>query len=79
MSLARLWRDRGKRSEARELLAPMCDWFTEGLGTPILQEAKALLDELSADQSPGVGDVVASAANSRNIGYDSAGRTRHRA
>jgi predicted ATPase len=48
MSLARLWRDQGKRSEARDLLAPVYDWFTEGLDTPALQEARALLDELAA-------------------------------
>jgi class 3 adenylate cyclase/tetratricopeptide (TPR) repeat protein len=45
-SLARLWRDQGKRTEARDLLAPVYDWFTEGFGTPVLKEAKALLDEL---------------------------------
>ncbi len=45
-SLARLWRDQGKRAEARDLLAPVYGWFTEGLGTPVLQEAKALLEEL---------------------------------
>jgi tetratricopeptide (TPR) repeat protein len=45
-SLARLWRDRGKRAEARDLLAPVYGWFTEGFGTPLLQEAKALLEEL---------------------------------
>jgi predicted ATPase len=45
-SLARLWRDQGKSAEARELLAPVYGWFTEGFGTPVLQEAKALLDEL---------------------------------
>jgi len=47
MSLARLWRDQGERTKAHALLAPIYDWFTEGLGTPILQEAKALLDELA--------------------------------
>ena len=47
-SLARLWRDQGKRTEARELLAPVHGWFTEGLGTPVLREAKALLEELPA-------------------------------
>jgi predicted ATPase len=47
MSLARLWRDQGKRVEARDLLAPVYGWFTEGFGTPVLQEAKALLDELA--------------------------------
>jgi predicted ATPase len=46
-SLARLWRDQGKGTEAHELLAPVCGWFTEGLGTPVLQEAKALFDELA--------------------------------
>jgi hypothetical protein len=48
MSLARLWRDQGKRTEAGDLLAPVYHWFTEGLDTPVLQEAKTLLDELSA-------------------------------
>jgi tetratricopeptide (TPR) repeat protein len=43
MSLARLWRDQGKRAEARELLAPVYGWFTEGFGTPVLKEAAALL------------------------------------
>jgi len=46
-SLARLWRDQGKRTEARDLLAPIYSWFTEGFDTPDLKEAKALLDELS--------------------------------
>ena len=46
-SLARLWRDQGKRTEARDLLAPIYDWFTEGFDTPVLKEAKALLDELA--------------------------------
>jgi predicted ATPase len=46
MSLARLLRDQGKHSEARDLLAPVYDWFTEGFGAPVLQEAKALLGEL---------------------------------
>ena len=48
MSLARLWRDQGKRDEARELLAPVYGWFTEGFDTLDLKEAKALLDELAA-------------------------------
>ena len=47
MSMARLWRDQGKRDEARELLAPVYGWFTEGFDTRDLKEAKALLDELS--------------------------------
>ena len=46
-SLARLWRDQGKRTEARALLAPVYGWFAEGLDTPVLQDAKALLDELA--------------------------------
>jgi class 3 adenylate cyclase/predicted ATPase len=47
-SLARLWRDQGKRVEARELLAPVYGWFTEGFDTLDLKEAKALLDELAS-------------------------------
>ncbi len=45
-SMARLWRDQGKRDEARALLAPVYGWFTEGFDTLDLKEAKALLDEL---------------------------------
>jgi predicted ATPase len=48
MSMARLWRDQGKRDEARDLLAPVYGWFTEGFDTLDLKEAKALLDELHA-------------------------------
>ena len=48
MSMARLWRDQGKRDEARDLLAPVYGWFTEGLDTLDLKEARALLDELAA-------------------------------
>ena len=48
MSLARLWRDHGKVRQARELLAPVYGWFTEGFDTRDLKEAKALLDELHA-------------------------------
>ena len=47
MSLARLWRDQGKPQQARELLAPVYEWFTEGFDTLDLKEAKALLDELA--------------------------------
>ena len=47
-SLARLWCDQGKRGEARELLAPVYGWFTEGFDTRDLKEAKALLGELAA-------------------------------
>jgi predicted ATPase/class 3 adenylate cyclase len=47
ISLARLWRDRGKCGEARDLLAPVYNWFTEGFDTLDLKDAKALLDELA--------------------------------
>ena len=47
-SLAHLWQQQGKRAEARELLAPIYGWFTEGFDTPDLQEVKALLEELRA-------------------------------
>ena len=47
-SLARLWREQGKPQQARELLAPVYSWFTEGFDTRDLKEAKALLDELHA-------------------------------
>src|ERR1035438_7806842 len=48
MSMARLWRDQGKRDEAHDLLAPIYGWFTEGFDTLDLKEARALLDELHA-------------------------------
>jgi hypothetical protein len=48
MGMARLWRDQGKRNEARELLTPVFGWFTEGFDTFDLREAKALLDTLAA-------------------------------
>ena len=47
ISLARLWRDQGKRAEARDLLDPIYNWFTEGFDAPDLKDAKALLDELA--------------------------------
>jgi predicted ATPase len=47
-SMARLWRDQGRRDEARELLAPVYGWFTEAFDSLDLKEAKALLDELHA-------------------------------
>ena len=47
LSLARLRRDQTRRTEARDLLAPVYDWFTEGFNTPDLKEAKTLLDELA--------------------------------
>jgi class 3 adenylate cyclase/predicted ATPase/DNA polymerase III delta prime subunit len=46
-SLARLWRDQGRHAEARDLLAPVYGWFTEGFDTADLKDAKALLDELT--------------------------------
>jgi predicted ATPase len=45
-SLARLWHAQSRRAEARDILAPVYGWFTEGFDTPDLKEAKALLDEL---------------------------------
>jgi predicted ATPase len=47
MSLARLWHSQGKRAEARQLLAPVYDWFTEGFDTADLYDARALLAELA--------------------------------
>jgi predicted ATPase len=46
--MARLWRDHGKRDEARDLLASVYGWFTEGFDTRDLKDAKALLDELAS-------------------------------
>ncbi len=46
-SLARLWQGQGKTVEARELLAPVYNWFTEGFDTADLKDAKALLEELT--------------------------------
>ena len=48
MSMARLWRDQGKRHEARDLLAPVYGWFTEGFDTLDLKEAKDLVNDLGA-------------------------------
>ena len=48
MSMARLWRDHGKRQHAHDLLAPVYGWFTEGFETLDLKEAKALLSDLSS-------------------------------
>jgi predicted ATPase len=44
MSMARLWRDQGKRRQAHDLLAPVYNWFTEGLNLPDLKDARALLN-----------------------------------
>ena len=46
-NLARLWQKQGKKDEARTLLAPIYDWFTESFDTQDLKDAKALLEELS--------------------------------
>jgi predicted ATPase len=46
-SLARLWRDQGKCTEAHDLLAPVYGWFTEGFDTPVLRDARALIDQLA--------------------------------
>jgi predicted ATPase len=46
-SMARLWRDQGKRDEARDLLAPVYGWFTERFDTRDLKEAKVMVDELA--------------------------------
>jgi hypothetical protein len=48
MSMARHWRDQDKREEARDLLAPVYGWFTEGCDTRDLKEAKVLLEELGS-------------------------------
>jgi len=47
LDLARLWRDQGKRTEARDLLSPIYGWFTEGFDTRDLKDAKALLLDLA--------------------------------
>ena len=47
MSVARFWRDQGKRNEARDLLTPIYGWFTEGFETRDLKKAKVLLNELA--------------------------------
>ena len=47
MSLARLWRDQGQVQQAREMLAPIYGWFTEGFDKRDLKEAKTLLEELA--------------------------------
>ena len=45
-SLAQLWRDQGKIAEARDLVAPVYNWFTERLDTPVLEEARKLLQSI---------------------------------
>jgi len=53
LRLSRLWREQGQHDEARELLAPLYSWFTEGFDTADLQEAKALLEALRARDAGG--------------------------
>ena len=62
MGMARLWRDQGKPQQARELLAPVYGWFTEGFDTLDLKEAKALLD---APACAGAGVVSTSVVRRR--------------
>jgi hypothetical protein len=57
LRLSRLWQQQGKRVEARELLAPIYSWFTEGFATADLQEAKALLDELAEPRLQNAGKI----------------------
>lgn len=52
MSLAGLWRDQGRAAEARDLLAPVYRWFTEGFDTTDLRDAKTLFDELNGSAAP---------------------------
>ena len=68
MSLARLWCDRGKRNEARDLLGPVYCWFTEGFDTLDLKEAKALLEDLAVEDpgSTAAGKRLLPAAQFRN-------------
>jgi predicted ATPase len=51
MSLSRLWRQQDKRKEARQMLAEIYGWFTEGFGTADLREAKVLLEQLTSDSA----------------------------
>ena len=53
MSLSRLWQQQGRRAEARDLLAPIYGWFTEGFDTADLQDAQALLAELEGEHGRG--------------------------
>jgi predicted ATPase len=66
--LARLWANQGKRVEARDLLAPVYGWFTEGFATPDLKEAKALLAELASASSLAGETAVASHRPANNSG-----------
>jgi predicted ATPase len=57
MSLSRLWQQQGKREEARELLAGIYGWFTEGFETADLKDARALLEALSSPSDYGISAV----------------------
>jgi class 3 adenylate cyclase/tetratricopeptide (TPR) repeat protein len=66
IGLARLWRAQGKLSEARDLLAPVYHWFTEGLNTQVLQDAKALLKSLEGKPSEDLLSVDSKSTSSCN-------------
>jgi len=73
MSLARLRRDQGRLGEARDFLAPVYGWFTEGFATPDLKEAKTLLDELAALPARNVPGLEATPITSPVCGETGAG------
>jgi hypothetical protein len=75
-SLARLWRSQGKAQQARELLAPVYGWFTEGFDTRDLKEAKMLLDELAAQAIAGCVRVLQFANIVRCDNLGEAGRSK---
>ena len=80
LSLARVWSDLGRRVQARDLLAPVYDWFKEGFGTADLLAAKAFLDELSGGhgsaRAPSTGKPPAPRARRRRPGRSGGGRAR---
>jgi hypothetical protein len=57
-SLAALWRDQERGKEARDLLAPVYGWFTDGFDTPVLNEAKSILDQLPGGQGGRVAEIA---------------------
>ena len=61
VSLGRLWRRQGRAGDARALLAPLCDWFSEGFDTPDLRDALALLDDPagSGREAPAISPIPA--------------------
>ena len=68
-SLARLWRQQGKSSEAYERLAEICSWFTEGFETKDLQEAKALSNDLAATLFLNGRNLATILPNSKNVKF----------